>query len=37
LPLDPRMEIPTRCDLTSVVYRRWLKRKGATYGAMTSV
>ncbi|MEM9430527.1 MAG: aromatic ring-hydroxylating dioxygenase subunit alpha [Pseudomonadota bacterium] len=35
LPLDPRMEIPTRCDLTSVVYRRWLKRKGATYGAMT--
>ncbi|WP_436399223.1 aromatic ring-hydroxylating dioxygenase subunit alpha [Roseobacter sp. S98] len=36
LPLDPRMEIPTRCDLTSVVYRRWLKRKGATYGAQTT-
>ena len=34
LPLDPRLEIPTRCDLTSVVYRRWLKRKGATYGAL---
>lgn len=33
LPLDPRMEIPTRSDLTSVAYRRWLKRKGATYGA----
>lgn len=36
LPLDPQMEIPTRSDLTSVVYRRWLKRKGATYGAHTS-
>ncbi|MEL6682850.1 MAG: hypothetical protein AAFQ09_09420, partial [Pseudomonadota bacterium] len=36
LPLDPQLEIPTRCDLTSVVYRRWLKRKGATYGALTT-
>lgn len=36
LPLDPRLEIPTRSDLTSVVYRRWLKRKGATYGALTT-
>lgn len=36
LPLDPKLEIPTRCDLTSVVYRRWLKRKGATYGALTT-
>ncbi|MEM6636777.1 MAG: aromatic ring-hydroxylating dioxygenase subunit alpha [Pseudomonadota bacterium] len=35
LPLDPKMEIPTRSDLTSVVYRRWLKRKGAFYGALT--
>jgi phenylpropionate dioxygenase-like ring-hydroxylating dioxygenase large terminal subunit len=34
LPLDPRMEIPTRADLTSVVYRRWLKKKGALYGAL---
>ena len=33
LPLDPRMEIPTKADLTSVAYRRWLKAKGATYGA----
>ena len=33
LPLDPRMEIPTRADLTSVAYRQWLKRRGATYGA----
>jgi phenylpropionate dioxygenase-like ring-hydroxylating dioxygenase large terminal subunit len=35
LPLDPRMEIPTRADLTSVAYRRWLKRRGALYGALT--
>ncbi|WP_238366031.1 aromatic ring-hydroxylating oxygenase subunit alpha [Mesobacterium pallidum] len=33
LPLDPRMEVPTRADLTSVAYRRWLKARGATYGA----
>lgn len=33
LPLDPGMEIPTRADLTSVVYRRWLKRRGYTFGA----
>lgn len=35
LPLDPKMEIPTRADLTSIAYRRWLKRRGAYYGAMT--
>lgn len=35
LPLDPKMEIPTRADLTSVAYRRWLKRRGALYGAQT--
>lgn len=33
LPLDPGMEIPTRADLTSVAYRRWLKRRDFTYGA----
>lgn len=33
LPLDPGKEIPTRADLTSVAYRRWLKRHGFTYGA----
>lgn len=33
LPLDPGMEIPTRADLTSVAYRRWLKRLGYSYGA----
>ena len=36
LPLDPKMEIPTRADLTSVAYRRWLKKHGAIYGAMVS-
>ena len=33
LPLDPGMEIPTRADMTSVAYRRWLKRHEFTYGA----
>lgn len=33
LPMDPQMEIPTRADLTSIAYRRWLKKRGATYGA----
>jgi phenylpropionate dioxygenase-like ring-hydroxylating dioxygenase large terminal subunit len=32
LPLEPRSEIPTRADISSVVYRRWLKEKGLTYG-----
>lgn len=35
LPLDPKLEIPTRADLTSIAYRRWLKRRGAYYGALT--
>ena len=33
LPLDPGMETPTQADMTSVAYRRWLKRIGYTYGA----
>jgi len=33
LPLDPGMEAPTQADLTSVVYRRWLKKIGYFYGA----
>lgn len=33
LPLDPGMEMPTRADLSSVAYRRWLKRRGYRYGA----
>lgn len=32
LPLEPRSEIPTRADLSSVVYRRWLKEKGLRFG-----
>jgi len=32
LPLEPRSEIPTRADASSVAYRRWLKEKGVTYG-----
>ena len=33
LPLDPGMEVPTQADMTSVAYRRWLKKIGYTYGA----
>lgn len=33
LPLDPGKEIPTRADMLSIAYRRWLKRHGFTYGA----
>ncbi|BBE73234.1 aromatic ring-hydroxylating oxygenase subunit alpha [Oharaeibacter diazotrophicus] len=33
LPLEPRAEIPTRADLSSVAYRRWLKAKGLRYGS----
>ncbi len=32
LPLEPRSEIPTRADGSSVMYRRWLKEKGLHYG-----
>lgn len=32
LPLEPRAEIPTRADASSIAYRRWLKEKGLTYG-----
>jgi phenylpropionate dioxygenase-like ring-hydroxylating dioxygenase large terminal subunit len=32
LPLEPRSEIPTRADSSSVAYRRWLKEKGVVYG-----
>lgn len=33
LPLDPGKEIPTRADMLSIAYRRWLKRHNYTYGA----
>jgi phenylpropionate dioxygenase-like ring-hydroxylating dioxygenase large terminal subunit len=36
LPIDPGLEIPTKADLTSVAYRRWLKQRGAYYGALAS-
>lgn len=32
LPLEPRAEIPTRADATSVAYRRWLMEGGHAYG-----
>jgi phenylpropionate dioxygenase-like ring-hydroxylating dioxygenase large terminal subunit len=32
LPLEPKAEIPTRADASSIAYRRWLKEKGLTYG-----
>jgi phenylpropionate dioxygenase-like ring-hydroxylating dioxygenase large terminal subunit len=34
MPLRGLTEIPTRCDATSVAYRRWLMSKGVTYGAI---
>ncbi len=32
LPLQPGRETPTRADLSSVLYRRWLKEKQLSYG-----
>jgi phenylpropionate dioxygenase-like ring-hydroxylating dioxygenase large terminal subunit len=32
LPLEPRAEIPTRADSSSIAYRRWIKEKGLRYG-----
>lgn len=37
LPLEPRAEIPTRADGSSVAYRRWLKEKGIVYGTVRRV
>ena len=34
LPLDPRAETPIRADKTAIAYRRWLSRKGLTYGVI---
>nr|WP_245205751.1 MULTISPECIES: aromatic ring-hydroxylating dioxygenase subunit alpha [unclassified Rhizobium] len=34
LPLEPRQEIPTRADSSSVAYRRWLKEKGVRFGTI---
>jgi phenylpropionate dioxygenase-like ring-hydroxylating dioxygenase large terminal subunit len=32
MPLSPKAEIPTRADISSVVYRRWIKEKGLRFG-----
>ncbi len=32
LPLEPRQEIPTRADSSSIAYRRWIKEKGLRFG-----
>ena len=32
MPLEPRAEIPTRADSSSIAYRRWLKEKGIRFG-----
>jgi phenylpropionate dioxygenase-like ring-hydroxylating dioxygenase large terminal subunit len=32
LPMQAGRETPTRADLSSVLYRRWLKEKGLVYG-----
>ena len=34
MPLEPGFEHPVRADLSSVTYRRWLKSKGLTFGAL---
>ncbi len=34
LPLDPAAETPIRADQSSVLYRRWLRERAVTYGAI---
>ena len=34
LPLDPRAETPIRADKSAIAYRRWLSRKGLTWGVI---
>lgn len=34
LPLDTRAETPIRADKSAIAYRRWLSRKGLTYGVI---
>jgi len=34
LPIAPTLEIPTKADLTSIAYRRWLKKRDAWYGTL---
>ncbi|CAN7695149.1 aromatic ring-hydroxylating dioxygenase subunit alpha [Rhizobium sp. LjRoot254] len=37
LPLNPRAETPIRADVVSVHYRRWLRERGVTYGAIATL
>jgi phenylpropionate dioxygenase-like ring-hydroxylating dioxygenase large terminal subunit len=37
LPLEPRREIPTRADSSSIAYRRWLKEKGLRFGTAAAL
>ena len=36
LPLDPRAEMPIRCDRLSVAYRRFLARSGVRFGVIAA-
>jgi len=36
LPLEPRLEIPTRADGSSIAYRRWIKEKGLRFGTVAT-
>jgi len=36
LPLEGRLETPTRADMLSVTYRRWLRERGQQYGALAA-
>ncbi|MDM0044270.1 aromatic ring-hydroxylating dioxygenase subunit alpha [Variovorax dokdonensis] len=36
LPLEGRMETPTRADTMSVTYRRWLRERGHRYGTLAT-
>jgi phenylpropionate dioxygenase-like ring-hydroxylating dioxygenase large terminal subunit len=36
LPLEPRLEIPTRADSSSIAYRRWIKEKGLRFGTVAT-
>jgi phenylpropionate dioxygenase-like ring-hydroxylating dioxygenase large terminal subunit len=36
LPLEPRLEIPTRADGSSIAYRRWIKEKGLRFGTVAA-
>ena len=34
LPLDPRAEMPSRADTSSIQYRRWLREQGLRFGVV---